>query len=96
MDKSTGPLTFAASFSPDSRFAPPAGDLAAKFAQTTGCAEAAIEEIREAVGRAFEAAVAAGGAASVDLALRAAGESFEADLTCQTRSYLHLAHPRTA
>jgi hypothetical protein len=96
MDKSPGPLTFAASFSPDARLAATAGDLAAKFAQTTGCAEAAIQELREAVGKAFEAALEADGAASIDLALRAAETSFATDLTCGARSYLHVAHPRTA
>jgi hypothetical protein len=96
MDKSTGPLTFAASFSPDARLASTAGELAAKFAQTTGCAEAAIQGVRDAVGTAFDAALEAAGGASVDLALRAADGSFAADLTSGARSYLHVAHPRTA
>jgi hypothetical protein len=96
MDKSTGPLTFAASFSPDARFAPTAGDLAARFAQATGCGEAAIEEIREAVGKAFEAALEADGAAGIELALRAAETSCATDLTCGACSYLHVVHPRTA
>jgi len=96
MDKPTGPLSFAASFSPDARFAPTAGDLAARFAQTTGCAESAIREVREAVGLAFETALEAAGAASIDLALRRDNGTFSADLTCGARSYLHVAHPLTA
>ena len=95
MDKSTGPLTFAASFPPDARFAPTAGELACKLAQTTGCADAATQEIRAAVGAAFEAALAADGSAGIDLALRAFDASFAADVTCGARSYLHLTHPRS-
>jgi uncharacterized glyoxalase superfamily metalloenzyme YdcJ len=96
MATSTTPLTFSASFSRDARFAPTAGELAAKLAQATGCADASSQEIRAAVQAAFAAALAADVSASIDLALRASGTSFATDVTCGTRSYLHLTHPRSA
>ncbi len=96
MDKSTGPLTFAASFPRDAQFAPTMGDLASKLAQTTGCAELACQEIRAAVGAAFEAALASDGSSSIDLALHAAGASFATEVTCGGRPYLTLTHPRSA
>ena len=96
MDKSTGPLSFTASFPRDARFAGTAGDLAAKLAQTTGCGEAVSQEIRAAVGAAFEAALAADGPASIDLALRTADASFATGLTSGDRTYLQLTHARPA
>jgi hypothetical protein len=99
METSTSPLTFAASFSRDARFAPTVGELAAKLAQTTGCAESAALEIRAAVTAAFEAALAADASdasASIALALRADGPTFATEVTCGTHSYLHLTHPRSA
>jgi hypothetical protein len=96
METSTGPLIFAASFPRDARFGPTAGELAARLAQTNGCADASNQEIREAVGAAFDAALAEDMTASIDLALSASGESFATDVTCGPRSYLHLTHPRSA
>jgi len=96
MDKSTGPLTFAASFPRDAQFASTMGDLASKLAQTTGCADHACQEIRAAVGAAFEAALAAGGSADIELALKAAGDGFVTAVTCGGRPYLALTHPRSA
>jgi hypothetical protein len=96
MDKSTGPLTFAASFPRDAQFAPTMGELASKLAQTTGCAESACQEIRAAVGAAFEAALASEGSSDIELALGAAGEGFVTAVTCGGRPYLTLTHPRSA
>jgi hypothetical protein len=99
METTTSPLTFAASFPRDARFAPTVGELAAKLAQTTGCVEGVSLEIRAAVTAAFEAAIAADASdvsASIALALRADGPSFATEVTCGTQSYLHLTHPRSA
>jgi len=95
MDKSTGPLTFAASFPRDARFVPTAGELAARLALTTGCDEGVSQEIRGAVAAAFEAALAGDVDAPVELALRTADGAFGADLTCGACSHLHLTRPCT-
>jgi hypothetical protein len=99
MEKSTGPLEFTASFPRDARFAPTAGELAAKLAQASGCAEGASQELRDAVSAAFEAVLlesAADSAAAVGLVLHAHDASFATEVTCGARSFLRLAHPRSA
>jgi hypothetical protein len=99
MEKSTGPLEFTASFPRDARFAPTAGELAAKLAQTTGCAERAAQELRDAVSAAFQAVLAetAGDSdAAVGLVLHAGDASFATEVTCGARSFLRLTHPRPA
>ena len=96
METTTSPLTFAASFPRDARFAPTVGELAAKLAQTTGCVEGASLEIRAAVTAAFEAAIAADESASIALSLCADGPSFATEVTCGSQSYLRVTHPRSA
>jgi hypothetical protein len=96
MERSTGPLEFTASFPRDARFAPTAGELAAKLAQATGCAEPASQELRGAVHAAFEAVLAepAGDASSdIGLALHAGGDALATEVTCGTRCYLRVTHP---
>jgi hypothetical protein len=99
MEKSTGPLEFTASFPRDARFAPTAGELAAKLAQSTGCAGSAILELRDAVSAAFETVLAepAGEtAADVGLTLYAGDTSLATEVTSGPRAYLRVAHPRSA
>jgi hypothetical protein len=93
-----GPLTFAASFPPDERYAPMAADLAVKLAASAGCGEAAAEEFRLAVDEAFRQTL--GGAQPdgprIELSLRTSDASFDADLTCGGTSVLHCSRPRPA
>ena len=99
MEKSTGPLEFTASFPRDARYAPTVGELAARLAQASGCAESASVELRTAVSAAFEAVLAepAGGAPSdVGLSLHADAAALGTELTSGSRSYLRLEHPRSA
>jgi hypothetical protein len=98
-DTQTGLLEFAASFPLEEQFAPTAGDLAARLAQTSGCGDAAATELRQAIDAAFHQAVAgngAGRARSVLLALHTTVSSFEADLSCGGDRLLHLSRPRSA
>ena len=99
MDTPTGPLEFAASFPLEEQFAPTAGELAARLAQTSGCGEPAARELRQAIDVAFRQAVAgngAGRAGSVRLALRTTPSSLEADMSCGADQLLHLSRPRSA
>lgn len=94
-----GPLEFAASFPLEDQFAPTAGDLAARLAQTSGCGEAAALELRQAIDAAFLTAVAGNGtgrSGSIRLLLRTTASSFEADLSCDGGQLLHLSRPRCA
>jgi len=99
MDKPTGSLEFTASFPRDARYAPTAGELAAKLALATGCAEQASQDLRDAVSAAFETALAepAGESSSdIGLALLGGGVSLAAEVTCGARSYLRVTHPRSS
>ena len=90
-EPSTGPLAFAASFPPEERFAPTAGEIAARLAASAGCAQEAADEIRGAVDAAFRKALAGGGSdgPAIGLTLRTTDGAFDADLTCGRVPFLH-------
>ena len=96
--ESTGPVGFAANFPPEARFAPVAGELAARLAAACGCTPEAAEEVRGAVNRAFGEALApaAAGGNGIDVTLRTDDGAFEADVACCGRAILHCSKTRTA
>ena len=95
-DAPTGPVAFAASFPPESRFAATAGEIAARLASVCGCAADVVDQVRDAVSRTFGEAVAAPGAAPIDMTVRSEGATFEADMACDGRALLHCSKPRPA
>jgi len=96
--ESTGPVAFAARFPPEARFAATAAELAARLAESCGCAPQAAQEIRGAVNRAFGDALASAAAvgSDIDLSLRTDDGAFEADLACGGRAILHCSKNRSA
>jgi hypothetical protein len=97
-DELPGPVAFAARFPPEERFGATAGKLAARLAEACGCTPEAAEEVRGDVRRAFGDAVASAGDGGdgVEITLRAADGTFEADVTCGGRALLHCTKTRPA
>ncbi|MCX6549997.1 MAG: hypothetical protein NTY02_03130 [Acidobacteria bacterium] len=97
-DQPTGPLSCAVSFPPDERFAPTAGDLAAKLASTCGCGEAAVQDVRETVRAAFSRVALGAGArgGAVDIACQVTDAALDVVVSCGTETLLHLTHLRPA